>query len=95
MSKELATLTPFQRRSTIKKSFDLSGHYTSISLEKEFWDALQDLAKDSNQSVRGIVLHIDQARLQEMGDRPSSSLSSRIRVYILQYYRQKTPSIPE
>lgn len=58
-----------------KKSVQLMGHKTSISLEPEFWQALSVLAKKENTSVRQIIIKIDTAR--------TTNLASAIRVYIL------------
>ncbi|MBR3510953.1 MAG: ribbon-helix-helix domain-containing protein [Alphaproteobacteria bacterium] len=60
-----------------KISVSLYGHQTSISLEQEFFDVLQKIAKQSNTSVASIIKNIDEQRL------PGSNLSSEIRVWIL------------
>ena len=60
-----------------KISISLSGHQTSISLEKEFFDVLQKIANSKNVSVASIIKQIDEQRL------PSSNLSSEIRIWIL------------
>jgi predicted DNA-binding ribbon-helix-helix protein len=61
-----------------KISVSLSGHQTSITLESEFFDALQKLSIRQNRSVASIINEIDSAR-------PSGrNLSSAIRVWILQ-----------
>ncbi|MBR5904020.1 MAG: ribbon-helix-helix domain-containing protein [Alphaproteobacteria bacterium] len=60
-----------------KISVSLSGHQTSISIEKEFLEVLQKLAKDKNKSVANIIKEIDEQR------KPDSNLSSEIRVWIL------------
>ena len=60
-----------------KISVSLSGHQTSISLEKEFFDVLQKIAKDRNISVASIINDIDENR------NPESNLSSEIRLWIL------------
>lgn len=80
------------RATTIKKSFDIYGHYTSVSLESEFWEALQEISKLEDKSVRSIVLNIDEERLKNQANdpnRPPPNLSSRIRVYVLNYYRNR------
>ena len=61
----------------IKRSITIAGHRTSISLEPEFWAALQRLAKSRTISLAALVAEIDQSR----GER---NLSSAIRVAILQ-----------
>ena len=60
-----------------KISVSLSGHQTSISLEQEFFDVLQTIAKERGISVASIIKNIDESRL------PESNLSSEIRIWIL------------
>lgn len=64
----------------LKRSLTIAGHRTSLSLEPEFWDALQGEAAKRKQSVAGLVSEIDQSR----GDR---NLSSAIRVWLLRSLR--------
>ena len=61
----------------IKRSITVAGHRTSISLEPEFWAALQRLAKSRSLSLSALVAEIDQTR-------SNRNLSSAIRVAILQ-----------
>jgi predicted DNA-binding ribbon-helix-helix protein len=63
-----------------KISVSLSGHQTSISLEEEFIDALNKIAKHDKVSVASIIGKIDSAR------KPGTNLSSAIRVWILKNY---------
>ena len=60
-----------------KISVSLSGHQTSISLEREFFDILQQIAKQQKTSVAAIIKNIDEQR------RPDSNLSSETRIWIL------------
>ncbi len=60
-----------------KISVSLSGHQTSISLEREFFDVLQNIAKSRNTSIASIIKSIDEQRL------PDTNLSSEIRIWIL------------
>ncbi len=60
-----------------KISVSLSGHQTSISLEQEFFDVLQQIAKERKTSVASIINSIDENR------NPESNLSSEIRIWIL------------
>ncbi|MBR6010529.1 MAG: ribbon-helix-helix domain-containing protein [Alphaproteobacteria bacterium] len=60
-----------------KISVSLSGHQTSISLEKEFFDVLKKLAADKRTSIAAVINQIDEQRL------PDSNLSSEIRIWIL------------
>ena len=61
----------------LKRSLTIAGHRTSLSLEPEFWEALQVAAARRNLSVAALVSEIDQSR----GDR---NLSSAVRVWLLQ-----------
>lgn len=58
-----------------KKSVVLFGHATSVSLEDEFWQALQDIADNRQTSVSALIAQIDENR--------TTNLSSAIRVFIL------------
>jgi predicted DNA-binding ribbon-helix-helix protein len=60
----------------LKRSLTIQGHRTSLSLEPEFWEALQREAQQRNVSVASLVAEIDQTR----GER---NLSSAIRVWLL------------
>ena len=60
-----------------KISVSLSGHQTSVSLEQEFFDVLQQIAKSQKTSVAAIIKSIDEKRA------PESNLSSETRIWIL------------
>ena len=60
----------------IKKSLILSGHKTSVALEKEFWEALERIANKNNINTDALIQKIDQ------NDR-NGSLASALRVFIL------------
>ena len=64
----------------VKHSVVIAGHRTSVSLEPEFWDALQTLAQRNNRSVNAEISVIDAGR----GDQ---NLSSAIRLAILRDYQ--------
>jgi len=66
----------------IKKSITLKRHRTSLSLEKEFWEALELIAKNKNCSLQELISEIDIKR--------RSSLASSTRVYILENLRKIT-----
>ena len=66
-----------------KISVSLSGHQTSISLEQEFFDCLQDIAKQQNVSIASIIKSIDDNR------NPDTNLSSEIRIWILKQLLKK------
>ena len=66
----------------VKRSFSLSGHRTSISLEAAFWEALREAAAADGVSMTAVVGQIDKAR----GD---AGLSGAVRVWVLEYYRRR------
>ena len=62
----------------IKKSITIKKHRTSLSLEKEFWDALKIISKGQKCSLETLIAKIDTNR--------KASLASSIRVYLLKFY---------
>ena len=68
--------------SLLKKSFTIGNHRTSISLEPEFWDALEIIAKEQNVSLSKLVLKID-------NEKPKNyiNLASYIRIWVLKKIR--------
>jgi predicted DNA-binding ribbon-helix-helix protein len=66
----------------VKRSFTIAGHRTSISLEPAFWAALKAIAGEQGLSLAGLVGRID-------GSRGGSGLSSAVRVWVLNYYRER------
>lgn len=64
----------------IKRSISLSGHRTSLSLESEFWDVLETIAAERNQSLASLIGEIDASR----GVEP---LASSARVWVLRTLR--------
>ena len=59
-----------------KRSVNIHGHQTSITLEDEFWTALKNAAQKQGTSTNKLIAEIDDARGEQ-------NLSSAIRVYIL------------
>jgi predicted DNA-binding ribbon-helix-helix protein len=64
-----------------KYSVSIKGHQTSLSLEAEFWEALQNSAYQKKISLAKLVERIDEKRAV-------SNLSSAIRVYLLNEARR-------
>ncbi len=62
----------------IKRSITLKKHRTSLSLEIEFWEALNKIAKNKQLSIESLISEIDMHR--------KSSLASSTRVFILKYF---------
>ena len=66
-----------------KYSLSIKRHRTSISLEEPLYEALQEVAQELNRSLPELIGEIDQQKRH-------SGLSSAIRVFVLDYYRQKS-----
>lgn len=67
----------------IKISVLIAGqHATSISLEEDFYRELVNIAKEKKLSRNELVTLIDRERTVD-------NLSSAIRLYVLQYYKEK------
>ncbi len=64
-----------------KHSVTISGHRTSISLERGFWKHLRILAAERNLSINELVRQLDEAR--------AGSLSGALRVFVLQSLEQR------
>ena len=66
----------------IKRSIVIAGHKTSVSLENAFWDALKQIAAGENIAIHELIFKINNER--ELG-----GLSSALRLFVLEHYRQK------
>lgn len=69
------------KSSIIKRSIELNGHKTSVSLEDEFWSGLRAIAETGRIPLPELLQTIDAKRGQ-------ANLSSAIRVYVLVHYRE-------
>lgn len=69
----------------VKRSVSIAGHMTSVSLEAEFWQALQDIARQRGCSMAALLREID-------AERAGTGLSSAARLYALAYFRQSAGS---
>ena len=63
-----------------KRSVLIAGHATSLSLEAEFWSALQEIARRRHMSLNRLVTSVDTAR--------TGNLSSALRVFVLECCRR-------
>ena len=66
----------------VKRSIVIAGHKTSVSLEDAFWTGLKEIAGGRDITLSDLVSSIDT-------DRRHGNLSSAIRLFILDYYRQR------
>ena len=66
-------------RRPVKHSLTLRGHRTSVSLEREFWDAFRAIAAERGQPLNALAARIDAERGVDMG------LASAIRLFVLRH----------
>lgn len=67
-----------------KRSLTLKGHRTSVSLEDPFWEAFCEIAKARTLSINALAAEIDSERILQSG------LASAMRVYVLEYYKERS-----
>jgi predicted DNA-binding ribbon-helix-helix protein len=72
----------------IKRSIIVGGHKTSVSLEDDFWEGLRGIARRRRVTLSNLVDSIDSQREQ-------SNLSSALRLFVLNHYRQRFPTETE
>lgn len=65
-----------------KRSVDIAGHRTSVSVEEPFWEELQNIAARRKTSVSELIVGIDRTR--------DGNLSSAIRLYVLKDFQTRT-----
>ena len=68
----------------VKRSIVIAGHKTSVSLEDAFWKALKEIAGGRHMTLSDIVAMIDT-------ERQHGNLSSAIRLFVLDFYRNLHP----
>jgi predicted DNA-binding ribbon-helix-helix protein len=59
----------------LKRSVRIAGHNTSVTLEEEFWNELDRLAKREGKSLNKLIAGVDGKR--------RGNLSSALRLYVL------------
>ena len=64
------------------RSTRVDGHKTRVTSEDEFWTALKEIATTQNVGTPKLISMIDRQR-------QNNNLSSAIRVYVLNYYRER------
>ena len=75
----MSELAPASRQ-VVKRSLQISGHRTSVSLEQIFWTELRAIAVARKRSVASLVAEIDAGR-------GAANLSSALRVFVLETVR--------
>jgi predicted DNA-binding ribbon-helix-helix protein len=66
----------------VKRSIVIAAHKTSISLEDAFWKALKEIAIARGTTLSNLVTSIDV-------DRRQGNLSSCLRLFVLDFYRNR------
>ncbi|QFT76527.1 hypothetical protein FIU90_03120 [Erythrobacter sp. THAF29] len=74
------TVMPPLYHPPVKRSVEIAGHKTSISLEPVFWDMLRDAAEEEGVPINALVARIDAERIR--ADTPPG-LASAIRVWLV------------
>ena len=64
----------------VKRSVEIAGHKTSISLEPMFWDMLRDAAAEEGVPVNAVVARIDEERIQS---ETPPGLAGAIRIWLV------------
>ena len=66
----------------VKRSVVIAGRKTSISLEDAFWNSLREIAHRRKETLSQLIGSIDV-------NRKAANLSSVIRVFVLDFYRNQ------
>jgi len=72
----------------VKRSIVVSGHKTSVSLEDAFWSGIKEIASGRNITLSDLVTAVDSERQQ-------GNLSSAIRLFVLDFYRNQLADIKD
>ena len=70
----------------VKRSVEIAGHKTSISLEPVFWDMLVEAAGAEELPINALVAKIDEQRIR--AETPPG-LASAIRVWLVERLRER------
>lgn len=72
----------------VKRSTVVAGHKTSVTLEDAFWNGLKEIASERNITLSDLVTAVDSERRQD-------NLSSVIRLFVLDFYRNKLADVKD
>ena len=78
------TQTPYHP--PVKRSVEIAGHKTSISLEPVFWAMLVEAAQAEDLPINALVARIDEERI---GAETPPGLASAIRVWLVERSRNQ------
>ena len=74
---------PQGRSLVVKRSIVIGNRRSSVSLEDAFWNAIREIAATKKMSLSNLITKID----DERDVRKRVNLSSAIRLFVLDYYR--------
>ena len=78
----MSRLAPHRKLSAVKRAVTIAGRRTSVNLEDAFWQALKEIASEHDMTPSELVADIN-------SERRHANLSSAIRLFVLDYYRQQ------
>jgi predicted DNA-binding ribbon-helix-helix protein len=64
----------------VSRNVIVNGRRTSLRLEPEMWEALDEIAKRESQRINDLVAFVDR-------NRDAATLTSDVRVFVLSYFR--------
>lgn len=76
-------ITDLSRRRPQVRNVKLAGRRTSLRLEPEFWDALDEIVVRERSSLNALCERIK-------GRRGAANLTAAVRLFVLRYYRAAT-----
>lgn len=71
---------PIPYHPPVKRSVEIAGHKTSISLEPLFWELLRDAAKAEGVPINALVARIDEERIRAKNP---CGLAGAIRIWLV------------
>lgn len=70
-----------EKSNLISRNVIVNGRRTSLRLEPEMWEALDEVAQRENQTINEVVGALDRTRAD-------GSLTSEVRAFVLSYFRR-------
>ena len=80
-------MTPTPYHPPVKRSIEIAGHKTSISLEPLFWDLLLAVADEEGVPINAIVARIDAERIRA---KTPPGLAGAIRVWLAARFNDRS-----
>jgi predicted DNA-binding ribbon-helix-helix protein len=70
-----------EKSAILKHAVVINGRKTNVSLEREFWMALREIAKWHGMDLQRLISAIDETR-------DNANLSSELRLFVLAYFKR-------